>query len=656
MRPGHHHATPNLYGQVQRPGHPGAPHRNLQEPIVYRDGRYPGHHDPRTVHTPGQMNSFSVTPEVITASPHDVMIQENKINQAIALVNKDKVPMPSGPNLLTVASNRKTELERILEQCQLNPNMYPLIPGHIMPIAERLSGHTFLSPFNMDGSINSLKHLRKFVRDEMESSIAAEKLTGRIDLSALGLTGVPIDVYDHQLKQFLRIVFRGSLRTVLSESLLQGLFIVVHTNGGSSAIAAQLIQDSFGKQTQQLLNDFSQLSIELHKYGQYTSKDEVYYVTDQQIQIIMDTVSTQMAPFLNLSVREALDKTRRLGKSPNLLSPAEFLHTLILGDNSPHPQAQRKFAVISAMEQKLAFMPSQLLQAEVDHRVAAYLLAQGTDYTKDDKSKWEWLTRILPAQFHEGVRMIRQQQLLQNGFLPEWSAIWKILTESLSEQSHQQQLSVNAVHAGQSFKPARDREPTPAFDVTGTTLSEWKLRGNRFDRRYEDGDHEQRGRHRPFDARRGRDTNPNRDARSGWRRSRSNARGDDHSRDSERKRPLSGDDKETRTLSKSPNRQLDQSDDGKRRDHSRSRSRERRPPSSERPANEEDKEEEERERAGRERFLVCARRRRCRPGRSAALRSRKSDRTRERQWGAASCEGFVVAVVILAARDVSMVG
>ncbi len=34
--------------------------------------------------------------------------------------------------------------------------------------------------------------------------------------------------------------------------------------------------------------------------------------------------------------------------------------------------------------------------------------------------------------------MIRQQQLLQNaGFLPEWSTIWKILAESLSEQSHQ---------------------------------------------------------------------------------------------------------------------------------------------------------------------------------------------------------------------------
>ena len=32
-----------------------------------------------------------------------------------------------------------------------------------------------------------------------------------------------------------------------------------------------------------------------------------------------------------------------------------------------------------------------------------------------------------------------------------------------------------------------------------------------------------------------------------------------------------------------------------------------------------------------------------------------SDRTRERQCGAASCEGFVVAVVILAARDVSSV-
>ena len=189
--------------------------------------------------------------------------------------------------------------------------------------------------------------------------------------------------------------------------------------------------------------------------------------------------------------------------------------------------------------------------------------------------------------------MIRQQQLLQNGFLPEWSAIWKILTESLSEQSHQtQQVPVNAVNASQSFKPARDREPTPAFDVTGTTLSEWKLRGNRFARHYDDDDRDHRGRRpRPFDDRRGRDTNPNRS------RSRSNDRGDDHSRDRERKRPQSGDDKATRALSKSPNRQLDQSDDGKLRDHSRSRSRERRPPSSERTANEEDKEEEERERA-----------------------------------------------------------
>ncbi len=47
--------------------------------------------------------------------------------------------------------------------------------------------------------------------------------------------------------------------------------------------------------------------------------------TEQQVQITMDALATQLAPFLNLSVREALDKTRRLGKSPNLLSPAEFL-------------------------------------------------------------------------------------------------------------------------------------------------------------------------------------------------------------------------------------------------------------------------------------------------------------------------------------------
>jgi hypothetical protein len=532
------------------------------------------------------MNGFCVTPEVIPASPHDVMIQENKINQAMSLANKDKVPMPYGPNLLTVASNRKAELQQILEQCQLNPNMYPLIPGHILPIAERLSGHTFISPFDMDGSLNSLKHLRKFIRDELESSLAAERMTDKIDLSSLGLTGVSIDVYERQLKQLLRIIFRGSLQTVLSESLLQGLFIVVHTNGGSTAMAAQLMQDSFGKHTQQLLNDLSQLSVELYKYGQSVSTDEVYYMTEQQVQITMDALATQLAPFLNLSVREALDKTRRLGKSPNLLSPAEFLHTLILGDNSPNPQAQRKFAVIRTMEQQLTSKPIQLLQAEVEHRFAAYLLAQGTEYTKDDKSKWEWVTRILPPQFHEGVRMIRQQQLLQNGFLPEWSAIWKILAESLSEQSHQtQQLTVNAVNTSQEFKPARYRQSTPGLEVTGTTVSEWEVRGNRFARRYGDDDRDHRGRPRPFDDRRGRDTNPNRG------RSRSNDRGDDHSRDRERKRQQFEEDQAKRTLSKSPKRQLDQGDDSKRREQSRSRSREPRPPSSE------DKEKEPRERS-----------------------------------------------------------
>jgi hypothetical protein len=244
IRPGHPHAAPNLFGRVPRPGHPRAPHFHWQESSVYRDGRHQGlgYHDPRTVYTPGQMNGFCVTPEVIPASPHDDMIQENKINQAMALVNKDKVPMPYGPNLLTVASNRKAELQQIVEQCQLNPNMYPLIPGHILPIAERLSGHTFISPFDMDGYLNSLKHLRKFIRDELESSLAAERMTGKIELSSLGLTGVSIDVYDRQLKQLLRILFRGSLQTVLSESLLQVLFIVVHTNGGSTAMAAQLMR------------------------------------------------------------------------------------------------------------------------------------------------------------------------------------------------------------------------------------------------------------------------------------------------------------------------------------------------------------------------------------------------------------------------------
>ncbi len=89
------------------------------------------------------------------------------------------------------------------------------------------------------------------------------------------ITGVSIDVYERQLKQLLRIIFRGSLQTVLSESLLQGLFIVVHTNGGSTAMAAQLMQDSFGKHTQQLPNDFSQLSVELYKYGQSVSTPSI---------------------------------------------------------------------------------------------------------------------------------------------------------------------------------------------------------------------------------------------------------------------------------------------------------------------------------------------------------------------------------------------
>ena len=88
--------------------------------------------------------------------------------------------------------------------------------------------------------------------------------------------------------------------------------------------------------------------------------------------------------------------------------------------------------------------------------------------------------------------------------------------------------------------------------------------------------------------------NPNRDASSGWRRSRSNDRGDDHSRDRERNRQQIEDAKAKRALSKSPNHRLDQGDDGKRREHSRSRSRERRPASSERAVSDEDKEKEQR--------------------------------------------------------------
>jgi hypothetical protein len=162
--------------------------------------------------------------------------------------------------------------------------------------------------------------------------------------------------------------------------------------------------------------------------------------------------------------------------------------------------------------QELTFTPIQLRpsQAEVDHRFAAcllLLLAQCTEYTKDDKSEWEWLTRIRPAQSHEGVdsELIKQQQLLQNGFLPEWPTIWKILAGSLSEHSHQTpQLPINAIrfNAPLHFKPARDRE---VGDVAGTTISQWEFRGSRFDRCYDDhdGDHEQRGRPRPFDDRRG---------------------------------------------------------------------------------------------------------------------------------------------------------
>jgi hypothetical protein len=514
------------------------------------------------------------------------MTQQHKINQALELVRAHKVPMLSGHDLLSVASQRKQELMQILAQCHLSPDMYPLIPGHAMQIVEGIGDYTFTSPYDFDGSFSSHKQMRKMLKEELESSLNSEKMANKIELSALGITGIPNEVYNRQLKQLLRIIMRGSLQTLLCQTLLQSLFVVVNTHGGSTAINAQLVQESFNEQTQQLLSDFSLLSVELFKYTKDVSRNELHYVTDQQIQISMDALLTMLSPYLDRSVRETLYKIRRAGKSQNLLTPAAFLHTLILSDNSPSRQAQRKHTVINDMEQKLDFMPIQLMETEVDHRTVSYSLAQGTEYTKDNKSKWEWLVRILPLQCHEGVKLIKQQQLLQNGFLPEWSAIWKILAESLSEQSHQTQpLTVNAVNTSQEFKPARYRQSTPGLEVTGTTVSEWEVRGNRFARRYGDDDRDHRGRPRPFDDRRGRDTNPNRG------RSRSNDRGDDHSRDRERKRQQFEEDQAKRTLSKSPKRQLDQGDDSKRREQSRSRSREPRPPSSE------DKEKEPRERS-----------------------------------------------------------
>ena len=54
---------------------------------------------------------------------------------------------------------------------------------------------------------------------------------------------------------------RGSFQTLLCQTLLQSLFIVVHTHGGSTAITAQLVQEAFSEQTKQLLSDFSLLSV-----------------------------------------------------------------------------------------------------------------------------------------------------------------------------------------------------------------------------------------------------------------------------------------------------------------------------------------------------------------------------------------------------------
>ena len=131
-RPGHHHldGLNRMTGQDLRPGYTGGPQQHWQFPDLYQDGRHqgPGYHDPRIVYTPGprRMHGFCVTPEVIPASPHDVMTQQHKINQALELVRAHKVPMLSGHDLLSVASQRRQELMQILAQSTqfLSVNMY----------------------------------------------------------------------------------------------------------------------------------------------------------------------------------------------------------------------------------------------------------------------------------------------------------------------------------------------------------------------------------------------------------------------------------------------------------------------------------------------------------------------------------------------------
>ena len=96
------------------------------------------------------------------------MTQEHKINQALELVRAHKVPMLSGHNLLSVALQRKQELEQILAQCQLNTDMYPLIPGHAMQIVESIGDYTFTNIYGFDGSFSSHKHIRKTLKEELD--------------------------------------------------------------------------------------------------------------------------------------------------------------------------------------------------------------------------------------------------------------------------------------------------------------------------------------------------------------------------------------------------------------------------------------------------------------------------------------------------------
>ena len=93
-----------------------------------------------------------------------------------------------------------------------------------MQIVESIGDYTFTNVYGFDGSFNSQKHIRKTLKEELELSIATEKMAGKIELSVLGTTGISNEVYNLQLKQLLRIIMRGSFQTLLCQTLLQTFF------------------------------------------------------------------------------------------------------------------------------------------------------------------------------------------------------------------------------------------------------------------------------------------------------------------------------------------------------------------------------------------------------------------------------------------------